>query len=152
MKEEIPHSYYNKFSILCAIGYIIPIIFFFLNEKFTEFWLLYISNTIFASILIICGIWVNGKFKDHSRLGDLIVPGIRVVIRSIILICILLAIVSWSFGGSVARQIDHKPADLYIILAMNAIVVNFLIGCFSVFLGGVAILKYKQNAKGEDIT
>lgn len=79
-------------------------------------------------------------------------PGVKVVASSITLICVLLVILGLSFKSNTLQQAPANYNGLFTSLAINAVIVNFLLGTFAVFLGAVTIKTNQRNEKGEEIT
>ena len=152
MQEKFLFSYYYRYSIICAIAYCVPVFFFFKNEKFSEFWLLYLGNMCFGCLLLISGIFVNKTLHSSASLRSLIVPGIKVIVSSIIIIVLIVAILAVIFRKTVMQQAPTNYNGMYYEMALNVIIVNFLLGVIAVFLGAVAIKTNQRNEKGEEIT
>ncbi|HWB25233.1 MAG TPA: hypothetical protein VG738_07125 [Chitinophagaceae bacterium] len=152
MLEKRLHPYYYQYSIACAVAYLIPVFFFFGNEKFSEFWLLYVGNSLFGLLLLISGVIVNKKLHSVASLRSLIMPGIRVIITSILMICAVLIILGLIFKNKVVQQAPANYDGLFLGFAMNAVIVNFLLGTFTVVMGAVTIKTNQRDEKGEEIT
>lgn len=152
MDERRFVPFYSKYTIICSLAYIIPVYVFFKNEKFSELWLLYLGNSCFGCLLLVSGVFVNKKLHSSASLRSLLLPGLRVITSSIITICVLLGILGLSFRRDIVQQAPTNYNGLFIGLAINAIVVNFLLGTFAVFLGAVTIKTNQRNEKGEEIT
>jgi len=152
MQEERLYPFYNKYSIVCAIAYTIPVYFFFKHERFSELWLLYLGNCCFGVLLLVAGIFVNKKLHSEASLRSLIIPGIKVIGGGILLICILVGILGLVFKNNIVQQAPAAYDGLVFGLATNAIIVNFLLGMFTVLIGAVTIKTNQRNEKGEEIT
>ena len=152
MQERRLFPFYSKYTIVCALAYIIPVFFFFKQEKFAALWLLYLGNSCYGCLLLVCGLFVNKKLHSAASLRALIMPGLKVVVSSITLICVLLAILALSFKTTVIQQAPTNYNGLFISLSINAVIVNFLLGTLAVFLGAITIKTNQRNEKGEEIT
>ena len=152
MQEERLYPFYNKYSIVCALAYTIPVYFFFRHEKFSELWLLYLGNCCFGVLLLLSGIFVNKKLHSEASLRSLIIPGLKVIAGSIFLICILMAALALVFKNNIMQQAPTNYNGLFFSLAVNAVIVNFLLGTLAVFLGAISIKTNQRNEKGEEIT
>lgn len=152
MDEKRLLPFYNRYSAACALAYIIPIFFFFQNEKFAQLWLLYAGNCCYGLLLLISGIFVNKKLHSGASLRSLIIPGLKVIASSIVIICIVLTILGLVFKNKVVQNAPTNYNGLFFGLATNAIIVNFLLGSLTVFLGAVTIKTNQRNEKGEEIT
>lgn len=152
MQEERLFPFYSKYTVVCALAYIIPVFFFFKQQAFSQLWLLYLGNSCYGCLLLVCGIFVNKKLHSAASLRSLIMPGIKVIASSITLICVLLAILALSFKSHTLQQAPTNYNGLFISLAINAVIVNFLLGTLAVFLGAITIKTNQRNEKGEEIT
>lgn len=152
MQQRRLFPFYSKYTIACALAYIIPVFFFFKQQKFTELWLLYLGNSCYGCLLLVCGLFVNKKLHSAASLRALFMPGVKVVASSITLICVLLVILGLSFKSNTLQQAPANYNGLFTSLAINAVIVNFLLGTFAVFLGAVTIKTNQRNEKGEEIT
>ena len=152
MQEKRLFPFYSKYTLVCALAYIIPVFFFFRQEKFSELWLLYLGNSCYGCLLLVCGIFVNKKLHSAASLRSLVVPGIKVIVSSITVICALLVILALSFKTTTVQQAPTNYNGLFVSLAINAVIVNFLLGTLAVFLGAITIKTNQRNEKGEEIT
>lgn len=152
MQEIHLSSYYYKYSIACALAYSVPVLFFFKNETFSQLWLLYLGNGCYGLLLLLSGIFVNKTLHSSASLKALIVPGIKVIVSSIIIICVIVATIALAFKNSTIQRAPTNYNGLYYDLAVNVVIVNFLLGMFTVFVGAIAIKTNQRNAKGEEIT
>jgi hypothetical protein len=152
MEEKFFFSYYYRYSILCAVAYCVPVLFFFKNERFSEMWLLYLGNICFGILLLISGIFVNNKLHQSASLKAMITSGLKVIASSIILMCIITAILAFIFRHNILLQAPVNYNGLYYTLPVNVIVVNFLLGTLCVSIGAFSIKTNQRNEKGEEIT
>jgi len=152
MQERKLFPFYSKYTLVCALAYIIPVFFFFKQEKFSELWLLYLGNSCYGCLLLVCGLFVNRKLHSAASLRALIMPGLKVVASSITLICVLLVILAASLKIAAIQQAPTNNNGLFVSLALNAVIVNFLLGGLAVFLGAITIKTNQRNEKGEEIT
>lgn len=152
MQEDHLYPFYNKYSVVCALAYTVPIFFFFRHETFSQFWLLYLGNCCFGVLLLVCGIFVNKKLHSAASLRSLIIPGLKVIGGSILLICVFVGILGFIFKSNIVQQAPANYNGLVFSLATNAIVVNFLLGMLAVFIGAITIKTNQRNEKGEEIT
>lgn len=155
MQEKFLFSYYYRYSLLCALAYCIPVIFYLMNDTFTNSWVLYIGNTAYILLLIISGYFVNKKLNDYASLRSMITAGAKVIFSSILIICILTAILAFAIRGNssaVVKSAPDRTDNLYYMLPLNAIFVNFLMGFFAVIIGAVTIKKNQKNASGQELT
>src|SRR5689334_18332806 len=104
MKEELSFSDYYKYCIACAIVYCIPVFFFFLDEKFQNTWLLYLGSALFAFTVLISDVVVSKKLKNVSRLKAMIIAGFKIIFRSIIIACIIVALLAFIFRNNIYKQ------------------------------------------------
>jgi hypothetical protein len=152
MNEKLSFSDYYKYSIACAVAYCIPAFFFFLNEKFSNTWLLYLGSALFAFTVLISDILVSKKLKNISRFRGMIAAGIKIIISSIIIICLIVALLAFIFRDHILKQTPVNFNSLYLLLPLSAILVNVMAAAFCVHVGAFSLFKYPKNAKGEDLT
>lgn len=152
MKEQKLFPFYSKYTIVCALAYVIPVFFLFKHQAFTQLWLLYLGNSCYGCLLLVCGIFVNKRLHSAASLRSLIMPGIKVIASSITLICLLVAILALIFKSQTTQQAPANYNGLFTSLAINAVIVNFLLGTMTVFLGAITIKTNQRNEKGEEIT
>jgi hypothetical protein len=152
MEEKFLFSYYYKYSIACCLAYCVPVFIFFKNETFSGLWLLYLGNMCFGCLLLVSGLFVNKTLHNNASLRSLIIPGVKVIVSSIIIICVAVALMAFIFRSRVMLQAPTNYNGLYSALALNAIIVNFLLGMLLVFIGAITIKTNQRNAKGEEIT
>src|SRR5690242_12236137 len=107
MKEKLLFSDYYKYSIPCAVAYCTPAFFFFINEKFQNTWLLYLGSALFAFAVLVSDVFVSKQLKDMSRFRAMIGAGIKITVSSIIIICLVVALLAFIFRDHIFRQ---KPA------------------------------------------
>jgi len=152
MQEKFLLSYYIRYSIACALAYCIPVYIFFKHEEFSQFWLLYLGNSLYACLMLISGLFVNKKLHNSASLRALIVPGIKVIFSSIIIVCLLVGILAVIFRHNIVQQAPTNYNGLFYALSVNAVLVNFIVGMLLIFIGAVTIKRNQRNEKGEEIT
>ncbi|HEY6978420.1 MAG TPA: hypothetical protein VH396_19110, partial [Chitinophagaceae bacterium] len=149
---KLSFSDYYKYSIACAVAYCIPVFFFFRNEKFGSIWLLYFGSALFAFAVLISDVLVSRKLKNISRFSAMIKAGGKIIISSIIMVCLIVAFLAFAFRNHILMQ---KPANfnsIYLLLPLSAILINLMAAAFCVHVGAFSMYKYPKNEKGEDIT
>jgi hypothetical protein len=152
MKEKLSLSDYYRYSVACAVIYCIPVFFFFINEKFSSVWLIYLGSVLFGFAVLISDVMVTKKLNTTSKFAAIIAAGAKIIFSSIIIACIIVALLAFIFRRHALQQ---KPANfdsLYLLLPLSAIVINFIAAAFCVHIGAFSLYKYETNAKGEDIT
>jgi len=152
MEEKFFFSYYYRYSVLCAVAYCIPVLFFLKSDRFTDLWLLYLGNISFGILLLISGIFVNNKLHDTASLKAMMTAGIKVIVSSIIIMCVIVAILALIFRDSILKQAPVNYNGLYYTLPVDVIIVNFLLGTLCVSIGAFSIKTNQRNEKGEEIT
>ena len=140
MKEKYLFSYYIKYSIVCAVAYCIPVFFFFRTDTFSGAWLLYLGNTFYITLLLISGLFVNKKLNDYASLRSMIMAGVKVIVSSILIICVITTIMLLAYNrNSTVPLAPDKTDSLIYMLLMDAVFVNFIIGMMGVCIGAVVI-------------
>jgi len=152
MKEKLVFSDYYKYSIITAVVYCVPVLFFFMNEKFSNAWLLYLGSVLFAFSVLVSDVLVSKKLKGLSRFRAMIAAGAKINFSSIIIAFIIVAVLAFIFRNNMFRQRPANFDSLYLLLPLSVIIVNAMAAAFCVHVGAFSLYKYRKNAKGEDIT
>ena len=152
MKEKLVFSDYYKYSIITAAVYCVPVLFFFMNEKFSNAWLLYLGSVLFAFSVLVSDVLVSKKLKGLSRFRAMIAAGAKITFSSIIIAFIVVAVLAFIFRNNMFRQRPANFDSLYLLLPLSVILVNAMAAAFCVHVGAFSLYKYRKNAKGEDIT
>lgn len=152
MKEELSFSDYYKYCIACAVVYCIPVFFFFINEKFQNTWLLYLGSVLFAFAVLISDVVVSKKLKNVSKLSTMFTTGLKIIFRSIIIVCVIVALLAFIFRNNIFKQRPANFDSLYLLLPLSAILVNAMAAVFCVHVGAFSLFNWPKNAQGEDIT
>ena len=152
MKEKLVFSDYYKYSIITAVVYCVPIFFFFMNEKFSNAWLLYLGSVLFAFSVLVSDVLVSKKLKGLSRFRAMLAAGMKITFSSIIIAFIIVAVLAFIFRNNMFRQRPANFDSLYLLLPLSVILVNAMAAAFCVHVGAFSLYKYRINAKEEDIT
>ncbi len=145
--------YLSRYSVIPAILYIIPVIFYLRDESFSQTWLLYLGNAFFLSYLFIFEFLF---FRQQHNTSSPVNAGFAVTISGIIFSCIfiilavaILAPALFQIGSSHETFSSKPPAfsqkthfGIWFILFANATIGNFVAGSFSAVLSAALI---KQN-------
>ena len=129
----------SKYSIVPAVAYCIPVLFFLKDNTFSQTWLLYLGNSLFLAGIFIIAVINNRITNSGSNISNngFIISIIAIVI-SIIIIAILLAIYLPGPHGDIAHTATNIPASnrrstgsLIFMLIANALIGNFVAGSFA---------------------
>jgi hypothetical protein len=141
MPDKSNVIYLSKFGIAAAILYIIPVIFFLKDRRFSDLWLLYLGSALFLLALFSFGIMYAGKNAGSSKAYNGFVVTISGVVFSCIFILIFTLILAPDvFGiGSANDALRHAaPAigssgnhNILFIMIASAVIINFCAGMFS---------------------
>jgi len=152
MKDKLSFSDYYKYCIACALVYCIPVFFFFINEKFSNAWLLYLGTVLFAFAVLVSDVVVSKKLKNISGISAMFNTGFKIMFRSIPIICIIIAVLAFIFRHNVFQQRPTNFDSLYLLLPLSAILANAMAATFCIHVGAFSLFNWPKNAKGEDIT
>ena len=151
--------YLARYSIIPALFYLIPVIFFLRDESFSQTWMLYIGNAFFLCyIFIFTLLFFKNKTDNKNSPAN---TGIAVTITAIGFSCVLIILSIISFAPGLFRfatstgVLANKPpsfshtneAGIWFILFTNATIGNFVAGAFSSVIAAAVI---KQSRVGDD--
>ncbi len=151
--------YLTRYSIIPALLYLIPVIFFLRDESFSQTWILYIGNAFFLCYMFIFTLlFFKNKTDNKNSPAN---TGIAVTITAIGISCalIILSIVIFVpelfyFATSTGVLANKPPsfshtneAGIWFILFANATIGNFVAGAFSSVIAAAVIT---QSRVGND--
>ncbi len=133
--------YLIKFGICAAILYIIPVIFFLKDRRFSDLWLLYLGSALFLMALFTFGIMYAGKNPGSPKAyNGFIVTIIGVIFSCLFIVIFTLILAPDVFGIGSANDALKQAAPavdssgnhgiLFVMIA-SAIIINFCAGIFS---------------------
>jgi hypothetical protein len=97
---------------------------FFTNEKFQNTWLLYLGSVLFAFAVLISDVVVSKKLKNVSKLSTMFTTGLKIIFRSIIIVCVIVALLAFIFRNNIFKQRPANFDSLYLLLPLSAILVK----------------------------
>jgi hypothetical protein len=153
MTKKIPR-YLIKHSILSAIFYIIPVVIFIKNEKFSETWLLYLGNALFLFYVFIFVVYYG---KQQNIKTSPIMAGLAITLIGIIFSCVLALAAIFIFApgvfdiGTLNHALQNTPPTfsakhshgIIFILFANATIGNFTTGSVASLLSWAATKQTK---------
>lgn len=154
---------YIKYSFAAAILYCGAVYIFIRSEAFSEAYVLYIGNMLFACAIITFILLYNRKRKQNAPIGVMVFAGHITTVIGIILACIICLFLLFVFApdtfnilsghtyvlSKTPPQMTDKARGSLLILFMNAIFGNISVGSFfSIILPYAA----KRNQKGDTAT
>lgn len=158
MLKQFP-LYLTRYSIIPALLYLIPEIFFLRDKSFSQTWILYIGNAFFLFyIFIFTLLFFKSKTNNKNSPAN---TGIAVTIIAIGFTCalIILSIIIFApglfrFASSTGVLVNKPPSfshtnevGIWFILFSNATIGNFVAGAFSSVMAAAVI---KQSRVGND--
>jgi hypothetical protein len=136
--------YLNRFAIVLAIAYIIPVIFFLKDRRFSDTWLLYVGSGLFLVISFLFGILYGHGNADGSPIpyNGFTVAILGVIFSVILIILFTLLLAPDIFGIGVHHAFRQMPPEMtpnwpgriLFILIFDAVVMNFAAGTFSALM------------------
>ena len=134
--------FHFKYSLACAIAYCIPAFFLFESGKYSNAWLLYLGNFCFAIILITGNVLLNNRKPELQTLRPMITTALKIELKGIVITCVLLLALVFIFhAGNILK---HEPANvlgLYIMLPLNAVIINLAVGGICIFFWVISAKK-----------
>ena len=134
----------SKFGITAAILYIIPVIFFLKDRRFSDLWLLYLGSALFLMALFIFGIMYAGKnLGSGSPYNGFIVTIIGVISSCVFIVIFTLILAPDVFGiGSANDALRNTPPaigssgnhGILFMMIASAILMNFCAGIFAALM------------------
>ncbi len=151
--------YLTRYSIIPALLYLIPVIFFLTDESFSQTWMLYLGNAFFLCyIFIFTLLFFKNKTDNENSPANtgiaVTIIGIGFSCALIILSIIILAPGLFHFETSTGVLANKPPsfshtdeAGIWFILFANATIGNLVAGAFSSVMAAAVI---KQSTVGDD--
>lgn len=151
MFKKLSIVYLSKFAIICAAIYSIAVLFFLRAESFTGIWILYVGNALFLIAVFLFGM----RYGKTENAPPKKFNGFTLAILGTFYSCIFILILTLIFAPDVfdisnsggvlqntppAITKTNEHGLLFIILA-NALVGNFIAGCFA------AVMARGKNAE-----
>ncbi len=150
--------YLIRYSIIPALLYLIPVIFFLKDESFSQTWILYIGNAFFLCyIFVFALLFFKNKTDNKNSPAN---TGIAVTIIGIGVSCALIVLSIIIFAPGLFRfasngVLANKPPSfaqtnevgIWVILFANATIGNFVAGAFSSVIAAAII---RQSSVGEE--
>jgi Na+/H+ antiporter NhaC len=114
--------------------------------------LLYVGNGLFASVIFVSVLYYNNQKDENADLANMISLNLKILAVSVISICIVLTLLLFVFHNDAlqrtpANEVKDKTNGLDLILYTDAIIVNFLIGCFAVVMASVTAKRRQGRAQ-----
>ncbi len=158
MFKKLP-LYLIRYSIIPALLYLIPAIFFLKDDSFSQTWILYIGNAFFLCyIFVFALLFFKNKVDNKNSPAN---TGIAVTVMSIALSCALIVLSISIFApglfhfASSNGVLANKPPSfaktnefgIWFILFANATIGNFVAGAFSAVVAAAII---RQGRFGDE--
>ena len=137
----------------CAVvAFCIPVLCLFKYAFFANLWLLYVGNGLFGSVMFISVIYYNKQKDENADLANMISLNLKILAVSVVAICVVLTLLLLVFHHDVlqrapADEVKDKTNGLDLILYIDAIIVNFLIGSFAVVMASVTAKRRQERAE-----
>jgi hypothetical protein len=145
MFKDLKLSLYIKYSILAAVAYCVPIIFFVRDSTFRDAWLLYLGNALFLVVISLFMLFFNKTKNQNAPSTSMLIAGHATTVMGILIACLLSFIILIIFvpglfhSGTTEKVLTDAPANhvrdktngLAFMVFMNAIFGNVIVGSFS---------------------
>ncbi|MEO6671282.1 MAG: hypothetical protein ABIN36_17500 [Ferruginibacter sp.] len=137
-------SGYFKYGFLAAIAYIIPVIYFFYDRKYENFYFIYIGTILFMAAILFYALKVLSRPVEKEQAITMLMHEFAVIIMGIAFCILFLIALDFYFSGDIfnTRPMSdtikdapgamefHKPAGLLLRLIGIMVLTNFGGGSF----------------------
>ena len=137
-KTYLPHA------LVAAVLYLIPVLFFILNDNYTDAYVLYIGNVLFAAGILFAARRYNRNRGENAQPMNTLASGIGTTLMGIVVAFFLLFLIvaidipHLFRGAGAGKRMTEAPANvikdstngLKFMLFMNDFIGNFMAGAF----------------------
>jgi len=161
----MPQQLYIKDMMKCAlaaaIAYAIAAWFYIVAVSYSESWVLFIGNFLFAAVIAVFIAWYYKRHRAGINIIKMITVGGKTAVAGIGIACIMCFLLLWIFMPGVFRpvsashlQLNSSPAQFSgknqgyaLILFMNAVLGNAGAAFFISLLLPFSIIRNQQSGK-----
>ena len=154
-------SFYLSYAIIAAILYAIPTLFFIRDTQYSQAWLLYLGNAFFLAAMVVAVIALNKRYGGNATTRSLIVGGHVITIIGVVIACIIALILLMIYEPELFQSrntgvvLEGKPANsgnLFFIIIISALVVNFAAGSFASFMFPYTVKRNQTTERGKNVS
>ncbi|MES2430271.1 MAG: hypothetical protein V4556_04990 [Bacteroidota bacterium] len=135
---------YIIYGLLSSFAYIIVVDYFLYNNKYENFYYVYLGNLLFMFGILLYVVRLLNRPYDGKSAGTMMIAGIMATLTGIVLSCILILISMLFFFPDLFSAVAQnkvienapetiqakRPGELLLMLLLNAIIANFGVGAF----------------------
>ena len=150
-----------KYAIAAAVVYAIAAWFYIVAVSYSESWVLYVGNFLFAAVIAVFIAWYYKRHSGGTSVIKMVTVGGKTAVAGIAMACVLCFFLLWIFMPGVFRpvaashlQLNSSPAQFSgknqgyaLILFMNAVLGNAGASFFISLLLPFSIIKNQQSGK-----
>ncbi len=161
IKKEGFLSFAFTHAAICAIVYIIPVIFFFQNADYSSMWLLYLGNALFLMVMMYAVVALNKKFGENVKTNSLVLSGHIITLMGIGIALLLMLLLTFVYMPEIYSSapvndpiVDHRPANAskpLFMLMLSAFVGNFSAGSFPSIIIPYATKRNQKTERGNEV-
>lgn len=155
---------YITYGLICAIAYMLPVMYFLYDNKYENFYFIYIGNLLFMFGILLYVSRLLSRPYDGKRAVSMMVEGLFTTIIGVIISCILLLVSIFLFFPTMLPMAANKvienapetmqtnhPSDLLLMVMINTIIVNVGVGALMSVIVAYAGKKNQTTDKTESL-
>jgi hypothetical protein len=149
-------AFYTRYSVWAAVFNTLSIIVYLFARNYTNVWVLYIGNLLFAAVVIMGVFKGNHRVHDTASVRSLFMMGIKITVYGILLaaaLCVLLLLINSMFTGISSADVPAQAGrgDILFTILSNTIAVNGVLGALSALIGATVVKKNQKTAQGKTL-
>jgi hypothetical protein len=134
---------YFIYGLICAIAYIIPVLYFLYDNKYENFYFIYIGNVLFMFGVFLYVKKLLPRPYEGRKSVTMMVEGIFTTIVGVVISSILLLLSIFLYFPTMLPMAANRvianapetiqtnhPTDLFLMILINTIIANFSVGAF----------------------
>jgi hypothetical protein len=155
------NAFYIRNSVLAALLFTIPAAMFLFSSTYSNIWLLYLGNMLFAGIVLWSVIRVNHRVHDAASINSLWTVGIKITFYALLIASVLCLIMLAVQSSMVNEQtaVESSPTqagsdtrgDLVITLFVNTVLINAVLGALASLLGSAVAKRNQKTEQGKTV-
>ena len=153
---------YLKYSVAAAIVYLICVVIFLSKDTYTQTYILYIGNMIYAFVIVVFIVNFNKRTASNESTYNKIAAGFTTAVIGVVISCLAILIIlaimkpegyrdvlnTASELAQPAPGLDGEGHALMFILFMDAVIGNLGASAFVCFMVPNMIRKYQEDEIG----
>jgi uncharacterized membrane-anchored protein YitT (DUF2179 family) len=155
------NAFLTRNAMAAALLFSIPAAIFLFSSTYSNVWLLYLGNMLFAGVVLWSVIRVNHRVHDAASLNSLFSVGIRVMFYGLLIasvLCLIMMVVQSTMvtaQTAVEQSPDNAGADtrgdLVINLFISTVLINAVLGALASALGSSVAKRNQKSEQGKPV-